>query len=233
MANAKEYAYYQKGNKLAIVEKDTAFNNDPNSTDYGPGSNRAQFKSPLSSVTDGLEIEYTYAPDYVIETTAHVDTTNINALTNSSGFLVLYDATSSYTNFANPPYSLSANDYIVLRNAGEFNGLHRITQLQSVSGTNERIITDTPYNGTAVTSGFAPSLYYSVSALREESDVIPLTAYQVQALECYVRAKVAMDTGNIDLKEYYMKEFRKKLEKHETSKVWGARMVAPGPHSIR
>ena len=74
MANAKEYAYYQKGNKLAIVEKDTAFNNDPNSTDYGPGSNRAQFKSPLTSVADALEIEYTYSPDYIINGTDAVDT---------------------------------------------------------------------------------------------------------------------------------------------------------------
>ena len=58
----KEYGYYIRGNKLSLVEKDTNFDNDPNSRDYGPGSERSQWKSPKSSVIDGIEIEYSYAP---------------------------------------------------------------------------------------------------------------------------------------------------------------------------
>ena len=50
MAELKQYGYYLKGNKVAIVERDTTFDNDLNSKDFGPGSDRAQWKSPLSSI---------------------------------------------------------------------------------------------------------------------------------------------------------------------------------------
>ena len=62
MASVKEYAYYWEGNKIAIVERDTAFDNDVNSKDYGPGSDRSQWKSPKTSVTSGIEVQFTYNP---------------------------------------------------------------------------------------------------------------------------------------------------------------------------
>ena len=159
---------------------------------------------------------------------SYVDT-QIDKYASINGLLTIQD--SGGDNYAAAPQSLVAGSYIVLRKAGQFNGLHRVKSVST------GVITlETRYGGNA--GGYlnfeeSPDLYYQVDGLTDEDDTIPLTAYQIQALECYVRAKVAMDTGNIDLKEYYMKEFRKKLEKHETSKVWGARMVAPGPHSIR
>ena len=60
---AKQYGYYIKGNTIAIVEKDVAFDNDPNSKDYGPGLEHAQWKSPLSDVSDGIELELSYVQD--------------------------------------------------------------------------------------------------------------------------------------------------------------------------
>jgi len=61
MASIKQYGYYIEGNKIAIVEKDTSLDNDTTSHDFGPGSNRSQWKSPLSSISQGLEILYSYA----------------------------------------------------------------------------------------------------------------------------------------------------------------------------
>ena len=61
---AKEYAYYIEGNKVGIVEKDTAFSNNISSKEYGPGVSRAMWKSPQSSVTDGLEIKYAHSLIY-------------------------------------------------------------------------------------------------------------------------------------------------------------------------
>ena len=66
MASVKDYAYYMQGNKISLIEKEAAFDNDPNSKDYGPGTDRFQWKSPLADVTDGLEILYSYAPTYNI-----------------------------------------------------------------------------------------------------------------------------------------------------------------------
>jgi hypothetical protein len=62
MATVREYAYYIKGDKIALVERDTAFDNDPTSKDYGPDVNRTQWKSPKASISDGIELEYAYSP---------------------------------------------------------------------------------------------------------------------------------------------------------------------------
>jgi len=62
MATVREYGYYIKGNKVAIVERDTEFDNDVSSKDYGPGSDRAQWKSPLADISNGLEFQYVYSP---------------------------------------------------------------------------------------------------------------------------------------------------------------------------
>ena len=85
MASSKQYGYYIEGNKIAIVEKDVSFDNDPNSKDYGPGANLSQYKSPLSDVTDGLQLQYTYAPTYRVNDLD--DTIAISAYTESSGLL--------------------------------------------------------------------------------------------------------------------------------------------------
>ena len=80
---SKKYAYYNKGNKLAIVEKNTSeahcsLSGYSNKTEceaaggtwYTSGSFSAslarygKYLSPVHSVTNGLEIEYTYAPVY-------------------------------------------------------------------------------------------------------------------------------------------------------------------------
>ena len=60
----KNYAYYIKCNNFALVEKDTSFDNDVTSKEYGPGSDRAQWKSPKSAIENGIEIQYTHAPNY-------------------------------------------------------------------------------------------------------------------------------------------------------------------------
>ena len=39
--------------------------------------------------------------------------------------------------------------------------------------------------------------------------------------------------ANIEAKEYFMREFKKMVEKHENSKIKGPRMIIPGSHGIR
>ena len=65
----KQYGYYLKGSKIALVEKDTSFDNDVTSKEYGPGSDRAQWKSPKSTIDSGIEIQYTYAPTFNLQST--------------------------------------------------------------------------------------------------------------------------------------------------------------------
>ena len=62
MATKRKYAYYIKGNKLAIIQREDAIAGSSNN-EFG------MYQSPTESITDGLEIQYTYTPKYNIDDT--------------------------------------------------------------------------------------------------------------------------------------------------------------------
>ena len=62
---SKKYAYYNKGNKVALVQQDTT---DITNSDY------ARYKSPTESITQGVELEYSYTPTYKNTSTGLLDT---------------------------------------------------------------------------------------------------------------------------------------------------------------
>tara|TARA_R100000278_G_scaffold120107_1_gene102195 strand:+ start:2224 stop:2628 length:405 start_codon:yes stop_codon:yes gene_type:complete len=131
--SVREYGYFIKGNKLALVERDTSFDNDVNSKDYGPGSDRAQWKSPLADVDKGLEIEYTYLDNQIVD----------------------------------------------------------------------------------------------------EGSEVQLPRYLARAIVYYLKARMFEDAGNNNMRKANLKEFRKMIEKQESAKISGPRMIAPGPYAIR
>ena len=67
----------------------------------------------------------------------------------------------------------------------------------------------------------------------DESSVIDLPSYLCKGLVYYIKARLAEDGGNIEGKEYFMREFKKILEKHENSKTRGIRIISSGSHAIR
>ena len=216
MASVRQYVYYIKGNKVAIVEKDTAFDNDANSRDYGPGSNRAQWKSPLATITDGIEVQYVYSPEYYINDAD--DTKAISAYAESGGLLWFTVASMSAT----------AGDWILIKGSDRWNGLHQVNA--TISGATA-IVTKTKYNGDAVTE--SSTLYQDIDVLNDEDDIIQVSSYLSKALVYYVKAKVAEDMMNIEAKQYFMREFRKMVEKYNNTRVAGLRIQAAGPHAIR
>ena len=220
MAANKFYSYYLRGGQIALIEQDINDNN--------------RWKSPASTVADGLEIEYAYSPKYFIETTNDVDQ-NITQYQSTDGKLSIADNSSAYINYATT-YALAADKYIVLRKAGRFNGLHKIHSLSNNTGTNNKITLTTKYSGSEAawtTFEETPELYYAVDVLDDETDTIDLPEYLAKALVYYVKAKMAEDQRDIELKEYFMREFRKMVEKQESSKVWGGRLVVPASNAIR
>tara|TARA_R100001198_G_C5231507_1_gene210548 strand:+ start:1580 stop:2272 length:693 start_codon:yes stop_codon:yes gene_type:complete len=229
---AKEYAYYIEGNKVAIVERDTAFDNNVNSKEYGPGVSRAMWKSPKTSVTDGLEIKYAYNPKYFIKEDEDYDTT-ITKYKSNDGYLQI-DGT---TNFSGGIPDLSADtSYIVLKNAGKFNGLHRVKSFATVNTTNDSIVLYTKYSGHGsawVDFEETVYLYYNVDALNDEADTIDIPSYLSKALVYYVKARLAEDSGQIELKEYNMREYKKHIEQYESSLMKGPRIMSSGPYAIR
>jgi hypothetical protein len=345
MAAAREYAYFIKGSKLAIVEKDTSFDNDVDSRDYGPGTDRVQWKSPLANIADGIELEYTYSPAYQIATSLaeQVNKFWFNGWTVIGGYLTFVRSHSaSIPNFNSAPYaSIGEDEYILIR-GNQWNGLHKVKdagangyvqtytklkqgvkyvqggsnidiageadskikitanddsnvwlgsifdaddfvfiyaasnalnngfwKVDSVATTSadergsEMYITDrywypdqlsttvtdlseeqidtTPdstiesNNSAYIYQAFHEPCYAitDVNVLNDETDEIPVPPYMERALVDYVKAQFAEETGNIEMKEYFLKEFRKKVEKHESSKLRGVRSMIAGPHAIR
>ena len=93
-------AYMQK---KEIAEKDTALDNDVNSRDYGPDVTNVRFKSPQSSITEGIELEYIYSPKYKLNANIYQNTALTHYRQSTTGTLELVDNESSYTNFNSAP----------------------------------------------------------------------------------------------------------------------------------
>ena len=188
MAANKFYSYYLRGGQIALIEQDI--------------NNNSIWKSPVATVADGLEIEYAYSPRYFIEST-DVSTTTASGWDqdNDGNFRLRAAGGTDWTSSPN----LSSVEYIVLKNAGRFNGLHKVS---SVAAT--RIVTTTKVSASTSNTDFEETvtLYYDVNVLNDETDTIDLPEYLAKALVYYVKAKMAEDQRDIELKEYFMREFR-------------------------
>ena len=176
MASVKKYGWYLEGNQLALMEKDVDFDNNVNSKEFGPGVNRQLWVSPQSDVADGLEIKYVYSPNYRINTNTQIQT--LNGYCGETDNKVRFgDYQSTYQNFDSV---LDAGDYFVLTNAGKWNGLHKCTGFESITGTNNIIVTDTSSDGiSTIPVSFEEQvvLYYDVSVLEDESFELDLPLY--------------------------------------------------------
>tara|TARA_Y100000310_G_scaffold334457_1_gene414286 strand:+ start:1139 stop:1840 length:702 start_codon:yes stop_codon:yes gene_type:complete len=233
MASTKEYAYYLRGNQIAIIQRDVALSDGLNYT-YNPddglgiSTSNIQWKSPLEAVADGLEIEYSYVPKYYIKQT-NITHTTITGYRTNAGYLQIKGGSVNYDT------TTDVNDFIVLRNAGTFNGLHKITAYDNVDGTNDGITLDTKYSGSTAWSTFEKTvtLYYRVDVLNDESDTINLQPYLARAIVYYVKSRLAEDRGDMKLKEYFRKQFSSMIERHETSRIHGSRTLYSGVNAIR
>tara|TARA_R100000781_G_scaffold107366_1_gene71567 strand:- start:1234 stop:1914 length:681 start_codon:yes stop_codon:yes gene_type:complete len=215
---SKKYAYFNKGNKLALIQQQTS---NMVSNDY------LEYKSPNESVDSGLEIEYAYSPHYIINDVAKLDQ-NITHYRSNGGLLEISDRTSTYTNYGNMSGdNITDGSYIVLRDANEFAGLHQTNTKSDDNGTNDVIQLKTKYYGSSTWTAFntSPKLYYSISALLDESFDLDISRTQAQAIVYYVKARLSEDTGNLELKEYFMREFKKLIERSMASKHGGAKFV--------
>ena len=211
MATSKEYAYFVKGNKFAIVQKDFTFSSGLNYVPDGSndlddigGVGSILWKSPIETIDDGIEIEYVYSPEWIYtnSTTQAV----ISSYESNSGYLQLNDDDEDLTNIP----------YIVIRNSEKWNGLHKVKTFTSAS----EITLETRYAGGTITSDIF-TVKQDIIALTDEDFDLDITRYQANAVVNYVKARYAEDTGQVDIKEYFMREFRRMVEKHASGKKIG------------
>jgi hypothetical protein len=189
MATKRKYAYYINGNKLAIIQREDVLAGSSND-EYG------MYKSPTESITDGLEIQYAYTPTY-----------RINDIEDKSTAITGYDESSGLLKFTGSGLSTdSAIKYIVISASEKWNGLHKIDTLNA-----NYWIVETKYNGAAVTESV--TAYTDVSVLQDETFELDISRYQANALVYYLKAKLAEDGGDIEMREFFMREFKRQLEK--------------------
>tara|TARA_R110002012_G_scaffold160408_1_gene322196 strand:+ start:31 stop:825 length:795 start_codon:yes stop_codon:yes gene_type:complete len=264
MASSKEYAYFIKGNKISLVEKDYTGNGSGLNYTYNAAdgidlpSGGGTWKSPLSAVADGIQIEYTHGGAIEYTSDAFFGSYAIFPFLSNNGHLgesagVFSHATKGYwgigtsstVNWTTGNYSLSVGDYIVVSGFAPLNGLHRIQAFTDyIGGTNSAMIletkfpTDGSFNGSinygsADTEPTAWTLYYDVKPLLDEDSEIQIPRYKAVAMSYYVKARLLEDMGKLKESEYFMAKFFKHLERHDDAKVWSLRQVMPGNHSIR
>jgi len=341
MATSKEYAYYIKGNKVAIVQKDWTSSGGQTLSQPGLNDLGAQgallWKSPKESITDGLELQYVYSPQYMLAANYTINTNKffINGWTVVGGYLTFLRGNLLGTNWTSSPYSAVTSgssghtggqslDYIVVRGSERWNGLHRVQTagtegdlktytkvnevlpywadqqidfgadesifdggagtlhladhfsagdyvwisgcsnvsnnglflVDSVTASNtaasSKVIVSTNYyiqDSTLVTDadldaeGSTTAIFSAdddesdinvykayrdfsyiltdVNVLNDENDELDIPRYLANGLVYYVKAKYAEDAGQIDMKEYFMKEFRRITEKHQSAKKMG------------
>ena len=127
----------------------------------------------------------------------------------------------------------------------ESSSIHGQINLISKAAQSENEYTFAAFTGTAVSNDTNTKLTYVRyepgfeintavdNTLKDESDTVDLPPYLSSALVLYIKGQLSEDQGDLKMKEYFMKEFRRMVEKDASSKVWAARMISSGPSAIR
>ena len=360
MAN-KKYAYYIKGNKLALIEQGDSTSSgtlavahctvgshttkdacEAAGGQWIPSSSGSidtvgEYKSPASSVTQGLQIEYTYVPEYWMSSNRHIGwlLTADQDERNTSVYAPAYGEMGGYLTFFFPGISANAgvldmsvlnttDRWIVVHNNPQWNGLHKVKtasaqgyiqthtkwnsglnkfeeddgadtpvfaidetitvstaaswgegwstgdyffnttdmanssneglfRIKSVSSNKQVVTVDNNYASDMTTSGELKSQAASLTAesyssgdlfmaqallsegcyidvqgvnvIEDETFELDLTRYQSLALSYYLQAKKFEDIGEIERYEYYMRQFKKHVEKASNTRQYGPHVV--------
>ena len=67
----------------------------------------------------------------------------------------------------------------------------------------------------------------------QEDFNLPVSDLQSRAIICFIKAQMALEAGNIEVKEYFEKEYETKLAQQETAYVTGPRMISAGPFALK
>ncbi len=151
----KKYAYYIRGNKLAIVESESRSSSGfkavahctvgshttkdaceaaggqwiPSSGGSSIGSFE-EWQSPLETITNGLEIEYAYSPTYWVSDELKNMSNKfwLNGWTVKDGYLsFIRSHLSTAPNWGSSPYSaVAVNENILIKNSTRWNGIHKV-----------------------------------------------------------------------------------------------------------
>ena len=161
MASKRKYGYYIKGNKIAIIEEGTGsgicslsgYSSQTTCesaggtwTENAVSTNDGEYRSPVATVADGLEIQYSYMSNYIVTDPATVQENKfyLNGWTVKDGYLMfLRSHSASVPSWDASPYSdVGDDEYILISGSERWNGLHKVKS----GGTNGTLQTYTRVN---------------------------------------------------------------------------------------
>jgi len=239
MASSKEYGYQIKGSKLSLVEKDSTTSDGLNysyvqGAGLNPSSRATVYKSPITSVTDGIEIEYAYSPEYYYNTNsmAGTDKYSVDAWIIVDGYLAFVQGFP--TGGINWTLELAANDYILVKNSSRWNGVHKIQEIQNLvvdsansshcaiktytkaSATNYKYFTGTP-GVTSTTIQVSGDLFEVGDYLWQSAGAgANIGLYRVSAIEDHLGAGI-VDNLTLDIKVHNKDTQKYATEDQETA----------------
>ena len=153
MATKRKYGYYLKGNNLAVVERESAagmgtcsLSNYKNRAaceaaggTWTKGStssdNFGKFKSPTTSITGGLEIQYAYSPYFNLNSTG-TEGSDFHKFIGwgSDGTNLLLFTFSGASSVVNLSSLFAADDWIYIEGSGRWSGLHQVKSTGGATG---------------------------------------------------------------------------------------------------
>ena len=102
-----------------------------------------------------------------------------------------------------------------------------ISAIGAYTSSDEGIVTRTEDTITIYNAFYEQiSVYESVEVLQDESFELDLTRYQANAVVYYLKAKLAEGMGDMEMREFFMREFKRQLEK-------GVSALKRGPYIIQ
>jgi hypothetical protein len=219
---SKNYAYYIKGNKFGLVEqertsgggklaiahctlsgyttKDTceAAGGQWIPSSSGSLSNYDKYISPRSSVTNGIEIEYTYSPIYNHQSTG-TEGTDLHRFigwgSDGTNLLLFTYGASTQTDLSS---LFSADDYIIISGSGRWSGLHQVKSAGTSTGilTLKTLCNLKPSLLTNVQGGFATDETYEGASADHKMNIEAFKDAQAKNITPYVFIAAAADTPN-------------------------------------
>ena len=147
MATKRKYGYYLKGNKIAIIEEGlgsglcslSGYNTQSACEDAGGtwtsngvSVDDGEYRSPIETITGGLEIQYAYSPTFNLQSTGTEGTDFHRFLGWGSDGTNLLLFTFGAAAVANLSSLFAADDWIYISGSGRWSGLH---QVKSTGGT--------------------------------------------------------------------------------------------------
>ena len=158
MASKRKYAYYLRGNQIAIIEEGlgsgvcslSGYSNQTTCeaaggtwTENATGTDDGVYRSPTATVADGLEIEYAYSPRYILDKALILGRNKVitpSWFIDESGYLNFTTVapalgTTAYRLDNDFPWTqFSAGIEFVVRNSDHWNGLHKVQAVDNNGG---------------------------------------------------------------------------------------------------